>query len=268
MNAVRFIDTHAHLDEFHKEGTVPEVLARARDAAVVRVVAIGGTPEANTRAMELATQYPNALRATIGLDRDEINRPIDLSTLRREALHPLVVAVGESGLDYHYGPDTRKEQRTLFAEMLDVAAMARRPVVVHSRDADEDTISMLRDFIARPGVDADRPGVLHCFTGSAPFARRLLDLGFLLSFSGILTFKNAADLRAVARMAPLDRILVETDAPYLAPVPNRGKRNEPAWVVHVATALARERGISLQSLAEHVWNNAARLFAWDKEEYL
>lgn len=264
---MRLIDTHAHFDDFVAEGNVAEILSNAHTAQVSRVIAIGGSPSANARALSLATQYPDVLRATVGLDREEIGKSADAGFLRTEAEHPFVVAVGETGLDYHYGPDTRDQQRALFAQMLDLAATVRRPVVVHSREADEDTLEHLRDFVARPGVATARPGVLHCFTGSEAFARQLIDLGFFISFSGIVTFKNAADLRAVARMVPADRILFETDAPYLAPVPHRGKRNEPAWVALVAAALATERGVPLQDLTEQVWDNAARLFAWHEKEH-
>lgn len=256
------IDTHVHFDDFIAEGLVPEILTRAAEAGVRRFVAIGGSPDANARALALAAQYPDQIRAAVGLDRDEIGKPWDIDRLRAQAADPRVCAIGESGLDYHYGPDTRVQQRDLFAQMLDLAAVARRPVVVHSREADDDTIEMLRAYRAMPGVDPSRPGVLHCFTGTASFARRLLDLGFFISFSGIVTFKNAAALRAVARFVPADRLLFETDAPFLAPTPNRGKRNEPAWVRWVAAALASERGVPLQELTEQVWTNASALFAW------
>ena len=259
---MRFIDTHFHADDFAADGSLDEIIARAREARVDRLVAIGGSASANALALTLARRHPGALRAAIGLDRDEIGRSIDSALLLDQAADPLCAAVGETGLDYHYGADTRAQQCDLFDAMLQLAAEVRRPVVIHSREADDDMLRLLRDHLARPGVDAARPGVLHCFTGSEPFARKLLDLGFFISFSGIATFKNAADLRAVARFVPADRLLVETDAPFLAPVPYRGKRNEPAWVIHVAGALASERGVSLQTLAEQVWDNAQRLFAW------
>lgn len=262
--APRLIDTHAHFDVFDEEGAVPAVLARARAAGVARMIAIGGTPAANRRALALARAYPDALRATIGFDRDEIHANHDESTLRAQAIDPVCVAIGESGLDYHYGPDTRDAQCALFERMLALAAEVRKPIVIHSRDADPDTLALLRAHIARPGVDAARPGVLHCFTGSMAFARALVELGYFIGFSGIVTFKNAAALREVARALPADRILVETDAPYLAPVPHRGKRNEPAWVAEVAAALATERRVSLEQLADHVWENARTLFAWNE----
>lgn len=268
MATSRYIDTHAHFDDFVAEGNVGDILSRCRDAGVMRAVAIGGSLETNARALSLADEYPEMLRATIGMDRYEIKKEFDRAALRAQAEHPGVVAIGESGLDYHYEPQTRTGQRALFEEMLELAAAVHRPIVIHSREADDDTIEHLRAFVARPGVSADRPGVLHCMTGSETFARRLLDLGFYISFSGIVTFKKSEDLRAVARVVPADRILFETDAPYLAPVPMRGKRNEPAWVAYVAAALAIERNVRLQELAEQVWENASRLFAWHEEDDL
>lgn len=262
--APRLIDTHAHFDMFDEEGAIPDVLARARAAGVARMIAIGGTPAANRRALALARAYPDALRATVGLDRDEIHASHDEATLRAQAGDPMCVAIGESGLDYHYGPDTRDAQRALFERMLALAAEVRKPIVIHSRDADADTLAVLRAYVARPGVDAARPGVLHCFTGSPAFARALVELGFFIGFSGIVTFKNAAVLREVARALPANRILLETDAPYLAPVPYRGKRNEPAWTAEIAAALAFERGVSLEQLANQVWENARTLFAWNE----
>lgn len=262
----RLVDTHAHFDEFMAEGIAGDILSRCRDVGVQRVVAIGGSPEANERALALAGAYPDMVRATVGMDRSETRRQFDRGALRTRAGHPLVVAIGESGLDYHYARDTRTEQLALFEEMLELAAAVRRPIVVHSREADDDTIHCLRAFVGHSGAPVDHPGVLHCMTGSEAFARRLLNLGFYISFSGIVTFKNSHELRAVARMVPADRFLFETDAPYLAPVPMRGKRNEPAWVSHIAAALAIERNISLQELAEQVWENASRLFAWREKE--
>ena len=259
---MQLIDTHAHFDTFAEAGTVADVLARAAAEGVTRVVAIGGTAPANRRAVDLAGQHPAHLRAAVGYDRDEVGASPDLAELERLASAPGIVAIGETGLDYHYTPDTASAQRDLMAANLAVAARHGLPVVVHSREADRDTLDLLRGHARQWSGDPARLGVLHCFTGSADFARALLDIGLHISFSGIVTFKSAADLRAVARMVPADRLLLETDAPYLAPVPHRGKPNEPAWVRHVAEALALERSVSLQTLAQQTWVNAERLFAW------
>lgn len=258
-------DSHVHLDAFDEAGDVPGVLDRAVAAGVRRMVAIGGTVAANERAVRLAGANPERLRATVGYDRDEAGRGPDVAAVERLARQPGVAGIGETGLDYHYQPETAGQQRALFQQMLDVASGARLPAVVHSREADDDTLAMLRAHAAAWKGDPARIGVLHCYTGSLDFARRLLDAGLYISFSGIVTFRNADALREVARYVPADRILVETDAPYLAPVPLRGKQNEPAYVVHVAQALATVRGVGLQDLAEQTTLNAAALFGWTGE---
>lgn len=255
-------DSHAHLDAFVEDGTLGDVLDRARAAGVMRTVAIGGSNVSNLCAVESARRYPHQLRATVGFDREEAAGQPDWVAAEALLADPLVAAVGETGLDYHYAPETAPAQRALFQANLERAKRFSLPVVVHTREADEDTVQLLADFVrAWPG-EAGRVGVIHCFTGSADLASRLLDLGFYISFSGIVTFKNAADLRDVARLVPSDRLLIETDAPFLAPVPFRGKRNEPAWVMEVAAALASVRNDTLQELTKQTWVNATRLFGW------
>lgn len=257
-------DSHAHLDAFDEDGSLTDVLARAQAAGVSRLVAIGGSMSANQRAVELARRHPHQLRATVGFDRDETVGTPNWPGAEALLADPRVVAVGETGLDYHYTPETAPEQRALFQANLERALRFVRPVVVHTREADDDTVSLLAEYVRSwPGA-ADRVGVIHCFTGSRALAARLVDLGFYISFSGIVTFKNSADLREVARWVPADRLLIETDAPYLAPVPHRGQRNEPAWVMEVAAALASTRSDTLQKLAEQTWMNATRLFGWEE----
>lgn len=262
MSVLRFCDSHAHFDEFIGDRTLGDILQRAAQAGVRRMIAIGGSVEANQRAVELAQTHPDVVRATVGFDRDEAMRNPDWSSAERWLADERVVAVGETGLDYHYEPHTAEAQKALFRANLARAAAFVRPVVVHTREADEDTVALLAEHAAAWRGDPARLGVIHCFTGSAALARRLLDLGFLISFSGIVSFKKSEELRAVARLIPADRLLVETDAPYLAPVPHRGKRNEPGWVVDVAAALATARNDTLQALAEVTWTNASRLFGW------
>jgi len=173
----------------------------------------------------------------------------------------MVKAVGEAGLDYYYTAETAAEQKTLFNENLALAVEFEKPVVVHSRDADEDTIDLLRDFSQAWKGDELCRGVLHCFTRDAKFAKAVLDLGLYVSFSGIVTFNNADALREVVQYVPDDRLLIETDSPYLAPVPMRGKRCEPAFVVHTAEKLAELKGCSVDSIAELTSKNARTLFA-------
>lgn len=262
MSSLRAFDSHAHFDEFVGDGTLGDILHRANQAGVRRMIAIGGSVEANQRAVELARAHPEVMRATVGFDRDEAMRAPDWSSVEPCLEDPRVVAVGETGLDYHYEPHTAEAQKALFRANLARATATCRPVVVHTREADDDTVALLAEHAAGWGGDPARIGVIHCFTGSADLARRLLDLGFMISFSGIVTFKKSEDLRAVARLVPADRLLVETDAPYLAPVPHRGKRNEPGWVVEVVAALASARNDTLQAMAEITWTNASRLFGW------
>lgn len=261
--ALCFFDSHAHLDAFDEEGSLPDTLARARAAGVQRLIAIGGSASANQRAVQLARLHAGQVRAAVGFDRDEIASAPDWAAAELLLADPATVAVGETGLDYHYTPETADAQRLLFQANLDRAARFRKPVVVHTREADEDTVALLAGHARNWPGDPGRLGVIHCFTGSAALARRLLDLGYLISFSGIVTFKNAADLREVARLVPADRLLVETDAPFLAPQPHRGKRNEPGLVVHVAEALATVRNDTLQAIAELTWENATRVFGWE-----
>jgi len=262
-----WIDSHAHFDSFDREGLVPTLMERAAGAGVVHVIAIGGSDEANARAVRLAGEWPGRILAVAGFDRDLAGKEPDMAELRALiATHPdRVAGIGESGLDYHYEPDTAPAQRRLFEAMLNLAAETTRPIVIHSRDAEDDTLEMLRAHLRNWKGDPERPGVLHCFTGNYRFARQLVDMGFMISFSGILGFRNADDLRDVARKLPLDRLLIETDAPYLAPPPHRGKTNEPALVFRVAETLAETQGIALQIVSEQTTANARILFRPVKE---
>ncbi|MFP6903627.1 MAG: TatD family hydrolase [Verrucomicrobiota bacterium] len=258
---MQVIDSHLHFDSFHAEGEVEGLISRAAEAGVSPLVAIGGSDEANRLAVELARAYPDQVYGVVGYDRDEAGKVHDLEALLDLARGEGVVGIGETGLDYHYSADSAEAQRRLFVDNLDIAAGLGKPVVVHSREADEDTLRLLADYAARwPRTDA-APGVLHCFTGSLSFARRLIDLGFMISFSGIVTFKNADALREVAAEVPDERLLIETDSPYLAPVPYRGKRNEPAYVLEVARLLAELRGCELETLAAYTTANALRFFS-------
>ncbi len=256
-----FIDTHVHFDRFVKDGTFPEILAHAKEAQVLEMVAIGGNAEANALSLKLAAEHPGCIFGCAGYDRDEATETPDLSKLRALLADPLAKAVGEMGLDYYYTAETAAEQKKLFAENLALAVEFEKPVVVHTRDADEDTLALLKDFSRDWTGDPARLGVLHCFTRGTAFARQVLDLGLMVSFSGIVTFANADPLREVAKYVPDDRLLIETDSPYLAPVPMRGNRNEPAFVVHVAKQLAELRACSLDSVAKSTAQNARTLFA-------
>jgi len=255
-----FIDSHVHFDRFVKDGTFDEILANAKTAGVLEMVAIGGSTEANALSLKLAEEHPGCIFGCAGYDRDLATEAYDSAELREYVANPLVKAVGETGLDYYYTEDTAKEQQKLFNDNLALAAEFEKPVVVHSRDADEDTVALLKDY-AGAWKGSGCCGVLHCFTRDTAFARQVLDLGLMISFSGIVTFANADALREVVPYVPDDRLLIETDSPYLAPVPMRGQRCEPAYVVHTAKQLADLKGCSLESMANLTAINARTLFA-------
>ncbi len=263
-------DTHAHFDAFEAEGTVAAVLERAAAAGVARMCAVGSSEASNALVVRLARAHPEALVAAVGYDRGQIDQPRGPAQLAELAARPGVVAVGEIGLDYYYSAETAPAQRALFGQMLEFAAERKLPVIVHSRDADGDTIDMLGEFSAawkkvfhsveKPAAAMPPPGILHCFTGGAAFAEELLALGFMVSFSGIVSFNNAGPLREVARLVPEDRLLIETDCPYLTPKPFRGKVNEPAFVARVAEVLAEARGTTAEAVAESTFANAGNVF--------
>jgi TatD DNase family protein len=251
-----WVDSHCHLGWEGSEDDPATDVAEALAAGVVAMVCVGTDLESSRRAVDLAARHPE-VRATVGL------HPHDASELtgqwaELEALataHPdLVVAIGECGFDLFYEHSDRTEQERAFRAQIGLAHRLDRALVIHSRDAWDDTFRVLADA----GVPART--VFHCFTGGPDEARRALDLGAYLSFSGIVSFKNADDVRAAAACVPLDRMLVETDAPYLAPVPHRGKPNRPAWVVDVGTALAEAAGLTTAAVATATRQNAATVF--------
>ncbi|MBN1674824.1 MAG: TatD family hydrolase [Kiritimatiellae bacterium] len=253
-------DTHVHFDAWETQAALEAVLDRASGAGVARMVAVGGSGPANTRAVALARRFPGRLYAAVGYDRDQAASSCPLDELESLAAAEEVVAVGEIGLDFHYHPETADAQRALMGDMLALARRRRLPAIVHSRDAETATLALLETHAACWPGKPGRIGVLHCFTGSAPFARNLLELGLAVSFSGILTFKKAEALRRVAAAIPDERLLIETDSPLLAPEPYRGRPNEPAYVRRVAEVLAEIRGCTPEAIAEMTTRNAQRLF--------
>lgn len=260
-----FTDTHAHLDSFPGPAEADAALARAFAAGVTRILAVGGSAEGNAAALAAARQHPGRLRAAVGLDRSRAGGEADFGAAAALARDSLVAAVGETGLDYHYDRATSDAQKQLFRRHLRLACDQRLPIVVHSREADDDTLALLREHASAWTGDAGRIGVVHCFTGTRDFAERLLDIGLFISFSGILTFRNAASLREVARTIPGDRLLIETDTPYLAPVPHRGRGNEPAFLPLVAAELAKIRNDTLENIAHSTSRNADVLFGFNEE---
>jgi len=251
------IDTHTHLDDPRYDADRDTTIQRARQAGVGAFVTIGCDLATSRSAVTLADHHPD-IYASIGVHPHEVKHIADgwYDELRRLAQNQKVVAYGEIGLDYHYNHSTPKEQRERFREQVQLARELRLPVIIHTREAQEDTISILKEEKA-----AEVGGVFHCFSGDAWLAKDALDLGFYLSFSGILTFQNASMLRDIAKQTPLDRVLIETDCPYLTPVPHRGKRNEPAFVSHVAQQLAEiHPELSLDQISQATTENAKRLF--------
>jgi len=267
-------DTHVHFDGLLATGDdIRAIMERAGRSGVSRLIAIGGSSAANRTALEIARAYPGRIRAALGYNRDLAaafgkQTPDDgkrtMDELEELLKAPEAAAIGEIGLDFQHGNETSVAQIALFQSMLLLARERRLPVCVHTRLAEAETLAALREHAAAWQGASGRIGVMHCFTGGAGFARDLLALGFAISFSGILTFKNAGELPAVAALVPDDRLLIETDAPYLAPVPFRGRPNEPAYVRRVAETLAAIRHTSLEKIAEITSRNAARLF-WGSE---
>lgn len=254
------IDTHSHLDDARYDGDREAVIARARQAGVETMVTIGCDLDSSRKAAELAERYP-FIYASVGVHPHEVKQIADdwYDELRRLAQRPKVLAYGEIGLDYHYNHSPPKLQRERFREQIGLARELRLPIVIHTREAQEDTIAILREEQA-----GDVGGVFHCFSGDAWLAKDALDLGFYLSFSGVLTFQNAVMLRAILKTVPMDRILIETDGPYLTPVPHRGQRNEPAFVKLVVEKIAEIRSAgdarAVEEIGRVTSDNARRLF--------
>ena len=251
-------DSHCHLDDSRFESERDEVIRRARAAGVKYMLAIGtgnGPPDLEA-GLRLAEQHLDVF-ATAGVHPNDAEKSDGQTFLRLERLlvHPRIRALGEIGLDYHWGVP-KDAQMPVFLRQLEMAKAAQVPVVIHTRDAWDDTLAVLRKHWAGSGIDC----VMHCFTGNAEQARVCLDLGCTLAFGGVATFPNAAEVREAARVTPADRLLIETDAPYLAPVPFRGKRNEPAYVAYTVEALAKVRGVPVGQLGEETTRNFERLF--------
>jgi TatD DNase family protein len=253
------VDSHCHLDPAYLPEGPGDVLKRAEAAGVGAFVSIGVGRDlgAARAAVELADQRANVF-ATVGVHPHDAAAAsdADLEELGTLARHPRVVAIGEVGLDYHYDHSPRDVQQRILRRMIALAREVKKPIVIHTRSAPADTIAILEDEKAR-----DVGGIIHCFSEDRPFAERALALDFDLSFSGILTFKNADAIREAARFAPADRILVETDSPFLAPVPLRGKTCEPAYIVHTARFLAEIRGAPPEAVAAQTTANVVRRLA-------
>lgn len=250
-----WIDVHTHLN-FLKDTSVDEALEQGRQAGVSRYITIGTEPKDHQVVLDLARARFPEVACTLGVHPhegqiydDEVERFIDQHAAEKE-----VVAIGEIGLDYYYDNSPREEQKDAFRRQLEIAARHKMPIEIHTRDAEPDTVEILKEFRGRLS------GIVHCFTGTMWLAREALDLGLDISFSGVVTFKSADELREVVKYVPLDRLHVETDAPFLAPVPCRGKSNVPAYVVHTAAAVAGLKNVDIDRLQEVTRANARRTF--------
>ena len=254
-----FVDSHCHLDFPEYAGQIPDILARMKEAQVNHAMCISVDMPDFPNVLALAESHPN-LFATVGTHPDYEDTPEPTEDQLVElAQHPKILAIGETGLDYYrMGDKTYEEmewQRDRFRTHIRAAIRVKKPLIIHTRSASEDTIRIMKEEGA-----SQVAGVMHCFTESLEVAKAAMEQGFYISFSGIVTFKSAKDLQETCKQIPLERMLIETDSPYLAPIPNRGKTNEPSWVAHVAQFIADLKGISVEEVAKHTTNNFKTLF--------
>ncbi len=250
----RWIDVHCHLDMLSI--TPDEALERAQKVGIERIITIGTSPDDHEQVFSLSQKLGSRVYCTLGVhphEAQKYTREVE-QYLAQKTQNEKVVAIGEIGLDYYYDNAPREEQQKAFRSQLQLALELDLPVEIHTRDAEEDTLAILKEFGGKI------KGLIHCFTGTQGLAEEGLKLGLDLSFSGVITFKNAQNLRDICQKIPLERLHVETDAPFLAPVPERGKKNEPAFMLHTAREIAKIKQVSLEDLAQKTQINAQRLF--------
>ena len=259
---MRLIDTHCHINFDSYDADREAVIARACEAGVTRIINPAVDLETSRAALQMAAPYPGMF-AAVGIHPNS-SKDFDKSwmeTIRQLAAQPKVVAIGEIGLDYHWNESPKEKQFEAFEAQLALAAELELPVIIHNREASEDVIVILERWATTlPEALRERPGVLHSFSAPKAIAERALNIGFYLGFTGPLTYKNADDLRRIAASVPIERMVVETDAPFLTPTPHRGKRNEPAYIPLIVERLAALRQISVEAMAEATTANAERLF--------
>ena len=262
-----YTDSHCHLENKRFDSDRADVFARARESGVTTMLAIGNGDGPGTSTLDCAIQLARqneGIYATVGIHPHEaaLAKQADFEELERLASDPKVVAWGEIGLDYYYDHSPRDVQQRVFVQQMEMARAAKLPIIIHNRPSDnsenawDDLFRLLREHWASSGLG----GVLHCFTGTVEHARAALDIGFMISFAGNITYPKAQNIRDAAAMAPLDRIFIETDSPYLAPIPHRGKRNEPAFVVEVARQIGELRAVQAEGIGQQTSENFARFF--------
>ena len=258
------IDTHAHIDMDAFDDDRNEVIKRAKDNGVDYILNVGCDIESSMRSMELAEQH-NFIYGTAGVHPHDV-KSIDSQTydhLRRLLAHPKMIALGEIGLDFYKNYSPPDQQKEHLRKQVKLSRELKKPIIVHCRDANEDAVAILSDYF--PKDPSARSGIFHCFSGNQELADRALEMGFYISFSGSVTFKKSEELRAIAKTIPADRLFVETDCPFLAPTPNRGKRNEPSYVIHTAQLIADVRGLDIKDIQRTTTLNFFELFGIGKE---
>jgi len=256
-----FVDSHCHLDKLdyvEKHKDIADVLQKAKDVNVGHVLSVGVTLDAFPKMMDLIAPF-DTVSASCGVHPLDVESEFSLDTFYAYCNNPRVVAIGETGLDYHYHPETAALQKLRFTQQVDVAVALNKPLIIHTRNARRDTLDILRK-----GCAEKCGGVIHCFTENMAFADAVLEIGFYISISGIVTFNQAKELKEVVKGLPLNRMLIETDSPYLAPVPHRGTENQPAHVIEVAAYIAQLKGISIHQVAEQTTKNFRELFLKEK----
>jgi len=252
-----FVDSHCHLDKLDYQDlhtSVEDVVNKAKAANVEQLLSVGVTLDSFENMIEMIAPFDN-VHASCGVHPLDVESDFDFDRMRRYATDDKVVAIGETGLDYHYQPETAALQQERFKQHVALAVELNKPLIIHTRNAREDTLAILRE-----GGAQKCGGVIHCFTEDQAFADAAMELGFYISISGIVTFRQATELKEVVKNIPLDRLLIETDSPYLAPVPYRGKQNQPAYVVEVAAYIAQLKGISMKEVAQKTTENYQKLF--------
>lgn len=257
MNSARLVDSHCHLDFKDFDGELDQIVERADAARIGLMVTIGTKLREFDRVLKVAEAYDNIV-CTVGIHPHEAEAEPDVATERLIELsqHPKVVGIGETGLDYYYDYSPRDLQKANFLAHIAASRETGLPLIIHTRDADDDMAEILTEETGKGAF----PALLHCFSSSQALGLKALDLGLYISLSGIVTFESATELQETAKLVPLDRLLVETDSPYLAPVPKRGKRNEPSFVAHTAAKVAELQGVPVETLANATTDNFFRLF--------